>query len=245
MLLIIAVCAGHWSNFRESLQDRRIRRIYSLAAILIGLNWLTYVWSVNSGFIVQVSLGYYINPLINVLFGVVILRERLRTFQWVSIALAAMGVIYLAVIYGSLPWISLVLACSFACYAFIKKQAPLGSLQGLLLETLVLLPPAIGYLLYLEYSGSGQFVHNGLFIDLMLFGTGTVTIVPLLFYASAAKRIPLSTLGVLQYVSPTLQLALGVFVYGEAFNHQQFLGFAAVWIALVVFGVEGVWASRK
>jgi chloramphenicol-sensitive protein RarD len=193
----------------------------------------------------QVSLGYYINPLLNVLMGVLFLRERLRPSQWVPLGLAAAGVLYLNFAYGSLPWIALTLAFSFGLYGLVKKTAPLGSLYGLTLETGLLLLPALFYLLYSETTRQGAFLHSGAISDALLVGAGLMTTIPLLMFASAARRIPLSLVGILQYIAPTLQFLLGVLVYGEPFTHTQFVGFGIVWLALILFGVEGYLASRS
>jgi chloramphenicol-sensitive protein RarD len=207
--------------------------------VLCGFNWFIYVWSVTAGYIVECSLGYFINPLFSVLLGVVFLRERLRPFQWVSIGLAAAGVAYLTIAYGRLPWIALSLAFTFGLYGLIKKKAPLNSLNGLTLETGILFVPGLTFLVYVNWTGQGAFLHAGLSSDLLMVGAGLITTIPLLFFASAAQRIPLTTIGVLHYITPTLQLLLGVLVYKEAFSATQVLGFGVVWIALIIFCVEG------
>jgi chloramphenicol-sensitive protein RarD len=199
-------------------------RIYSIAALLIGANWLMYVWAVNAGFIVETSLGYFIKPLLSVLLGVVIFREKLRPLQWLPVGLAALGVAYLTLVYGRLPWIALSLAFSFGFYGLVKKLAPLGSLYGLTLETGILLLPALGYLLFLEVDGSAAFLRTGLTADLLMIGAGLVTTIPLLMFASAAQRIPLSMIGVMQYFAPTLQFMIGVLVYKEPCNQAQLVG---------------------
>lgn len=234
-----------WQSFRSAISSRRILLIYFAAAILIGANWLTYVWAVNAGFIVETSLGYFINPLLNVLLGVIFFRERLRAFQWIPVVMAAIGVIYLTITYGRLPWIALTLAFSFGFYALVKKMAPLGSLFGLSLETGILFLPAIGWLVFSESLRQGAFLHAGTGSDLLLIGAGVVTTVPLLMFASAAQRIPLSMLGIIQYVAPTLQFLLGVLAYKEPFTQSQLVGFSIVWAALLLFWGEGFFTSRK
>ena len=214
-------------------------RPYTIASALIGLNWYLYVWGVNHGLVVGTSLGYFITPLVNVLLGVVILRESLRPAQWLAVAIAAAGVTYLSIAYGSVPWISLALAGTFGTYGLVKKRAPLPAVSGLTLETGILFLPALVYLIVLDVTGSGAFVHSGLAITLLLAGAGIVTTVPLLLFASAAKQIPLSVLGILQYISPTIQFLLGLFVYREPFTRVQLIGFTTVWIALAVFAVDG------
>jgi chloramphenicol-sensitive protein RarD len=230
--------------FRAAARSPGVLRVYAVAALLIGINWLTYVWAVNAGFIVETSLGYFINPLINVLLGVVFLRERLRVWQWVPVVLALTGVLYLTLIYGSLPWIALTLACTFGLYGLVKKIAPLGSVGGLTLETGLLLVPALLYLFYTERAGQGAFLHLGTATDALLIGAGLVTTVPLLMFAAAARRIPLSLVGILQYIAPTLQFLVGVLVYKEPFTSSQFIGFGLVWTALIIFGIESVFAHR-
>jgi chloramphenicol-sensitive protein RarD len=216
-----------------------------MAAVLISINWLTYVWAVNAGFIIETSLGYFINPLLSVLMGVLFFRERLRPWQWVPLGLAATGVLYLTFAYGSPPWIALTLAFSFAIYGIVKKTAALGSFYGLTLETGILLLPATLYLLHAEISGQGAFLHAGTPMDILLVGSGLVTTIPLLMFASAARRIPLSLLGILQYIAPTLQFLLGVLVYREPFTHAQLIGYGLVWMALILFGMESWIAYRR
>jgi chloramphenicol-sensitive protein RarD len=230
--------------FRTGLNGK-VLLIYSLAAVLIGINWLTYVWAIGADFIVETSLGYYINPLFSVLLGVIFLREKMRLFQWAAIGLAAVGVVYLTFVYGELPWIALTLAITFGLYGLVKKIAPLNSFHGLTLETGILFLPALSFLIYSEYAGTGAFFHSDFRTDLMLLGAGVVTVLPLLLFSAGARRIPLTTIGILQYMNPTMQFLLGVFVYHEPFNQQRLIGFAIVWIALLVFGAEGLIALYK
>jgi chloramphenicol-sensitive protein RarD len=244
-LLVIILLTKKWTAFRQAISQRRGLLVFSLAALLIGFNWMIYIWAVGAGFIIETSLGYFINPLLNVLIGVIILREHLRRFQWIPIVLAAGGVIYLTIAYGRLPWIALALAISFGIYALVKKTAPLGSLFGLTLETGILFLPALVWLLIIGSTGQGAFLQMGLPTDLLLVGTGLVTTAPLLMFASAAQRIPLSLLGIIQYVAPTLQFLIGVFLYKEPFDHSQLIGFGIVWLALVLFWGEGFWTHRK
>ncbi len=211
---------------------------YVLASLLIGVNWFIYVWSVNAGYIVEASLGYFINPLLSVLLGVFFMRERLRRLQWAPLGLAAAGVIYLTVQYGRLPWIALTLAVTFSLYGLVKKKAPLGAFEGLTLETGLLLPPALVWLGWNEYMGAGAFLHAGTGSDLLLVGAGVVTTAPLVMFAAAAHRIPLSMIGILQYIAPTIQFLIGVFVYHEPFSRAQFTGFGMVWSAVLLFWLE-------
>jgi chloramphenicol-sensitive protein RarD len=245
LLVGIILLTKKWNDFRRTALNWRVLRIYLLSAVLIGVNWLTYVWAINAGFIVESSLGYFINPLLSVLMGVLFLRERLRLWQWLPVGLAAAGVLYLTFVYGALPWIALTLAITFGLYGLIKKVAPLDALYGLTLETGILFLPALGYLLYAETAGTAAFLHAGLRSDLLLVGAGAVTSIPLLLFAAGARRIPLSMVGILQYIAPTLQFLLGVFVYKEPFTAARLAGFGLVWIALIIFGVEGFLAHRN
>jgi chloramphenicol-sensitive protein RarD len=234
-----------WRWLGEVLRNRRTVVIYTLAAILLSLNWYTYIWAVNAGYVVEASLGYFINPLVNFLLGVIFLGEKLRGGQVAAVILAGLGVVYLTVNYGSLPWISLVLAFTFGMYGLIKKTAPLESMHGFSLETLVLFLPALAYLFYRNASGIGAFVHQGLLVTMLLILAGPVTSIPLLMFGYAARRIPLSMLGFIQYITPTLQFLLGVFVYFEPFPKARLVGFGIIWLALLVYSLEGVIFNRK
>jgi chloramphenicol-sensitive protein RarD len=245
LLLAIVLITGQWQAFKSTAFRRDRIRIYLVAAVLISINWFTYVWAVTHGFVVETSLGYYINPLFSVLLGVTIFRERLRPIQWVPIGLAAAGVLYLTISYGALPWIALTLALSFGLYGLVKKTAPLNSLHGLTLETGLLFLPALAYLVWCELTGQGAFLHSGVLADWMMFGAGLVTTVPLLLFASAAPRVPLTVLGILQYVNPTMQFLLGVFLYKEPFTHDRLIGFGLVWAGLILFWAEGLYARRN
>jgi len=244
LLALYILLTGQWDAFRSAAFNWRTIGIYSIAGVLLTFNWLIYVWGVNEGFIVETSLGYFINPLLSVSLGVLFLRERLRTMQWVPVGLAAIGVGYLTFVYGRLPWIALSLAFTFGFYGFVKKLSPLGSLHGLTLETGIVFPVALIYLAIVGINGSGAFLHDGTFVDVLLIGAGLVTTVPLLMFASAAKQIPLTVVGLLQYIAPTLQFLIGVFVYKEPFDLAHFIGFAIVWVALIIFAVESYLANR-
>jgi len=245
-LFLVAVIffIRRWAGFQSTIFTKTILRVYFIAALLIGVNWLTYVWAVNSGHIVEASLGYFINPLLSVLIGVVFLHEHLRLKQWISIGLAGIGVLFLTIVHGSIPWIALLLASTFASYGFVKKIAPLGSVHGLTLETGILLLPALLYLFISDRSGTGAFLHTGTMYDILLAGAGVVTTIPLLMFASATRRIPLSLVGILQYISPTLQFLIGVLIFNEAFTFIQFIGYAIVWAALILFGMESYLTYR-
>ena len=242
-LIIVIVFTKRWTKFRSSL-TRKVLAVYAASGLLLSVNWLIYVWGVNAGYIVETSLGYFINPLLSVLLGVIFLRERLRPLQWLPIGLAAAGVIHLTFAYGSLPWIALSLAFSFGTYGLVKKLAPLGSLYGLTLETGAVFVPAVTYLLMLDFQGRGSFLHTDFVTHLLLVGSGLVTAVPLLLFASAVQRIPLSMVGVMQYITPTMQFLISVLVYKEAFTSTRLIGFSLVWAALIIFWLEGFFANR-
>jgi chloramphenicol-sensitive protein RarD len=244
VLLIYIFVTKQWQEFRGLAFNAKTVAIYAIAGVLLSINWLIYVWGVNAGFVVETSLGYFINPLLSVLMGVIFLRERLRTVQWIPVILATVGVLYLTWAYHRLPWIALSLAFSFASYGLIKKLAPLGSLYGLTLETGIVFPIALAYLIVVAMNGSGAFLHTGVQVDLFLAASGVVTTIPLLMFASAAKQIPLTMVGLLQYIAPTMQFLLGIFLYKEPFSHSQLIGFGIVWIALVIFWVENTMSHR-
>jgi len=243
MLMIVIFVTGQWTKFRKTL-TRRVLGVYLIAGILLSLNWLVYVWGVNTEHVVETSLGYFINPLFSVLLGMVFLKERLRPWQWLPIGLATSGVIYLTWTYGALPWIALSLTFTFGFYGLVKKLSPLGSLYGLTLETGLVFLPALGYLIFVQTTGGGAFGHSGAVSDLLLVVSGVVTTVPLLMFASAARRIPLTMIGIMQYIAPTLQFLIGVLVYKEPFTRISLIGFSLVWVALIIFWVEGMVARR-
>ncbi len=218
----------------------RIFGLYFIAGTLLAINWVTYVWAVNSGFVVESSLGYFINPLVSVLLGVIFLRERLRPLQWLLVILAAAGVTYLTISTGKLPWISLVLALSFGSYGLMKKLTPLGSLQGLTLETAAVFLPAFIFLIFEQTQGVGAFVNAGLGTTLLLAATGIVTAVPLMFFSAGTRMVPLTTIGLLQYVTPTASFILGVVVFKEPFSSDRIVGFIIIWIALILFTLENL-----
>jgi len=244
LLCAVLALSGQWREFRSAVRQPRVFGIYLGAATLIGVNWFVYVWAVNAGFIIETSLGYFINPLVSVALGVIFLRERLRPWQWLPVGLATIGVLYLTFIYGALPWIALTLAFAFGFYGLLKKVAPLGSFYGLTLETAILSPLVLIYLIAIEWVGEGAFLHTGLLTDVLIICAGVVTSVPMLLFASAARRIPLSLVGILQYIAPTLQFLIGVFVYDEPFDMERLLGFSIIWVALLIFGIEGWLAHR-
>lgn len=244
-LAIIISLRNEWSHLFKDVSTLRILPIYFLAACLLAVNWLTYIWGVNNNFIVETSLGYFINPLVSVVMGVVFLRERLRPLQWVPIGLAVIGVLYLTISYGALPWIALVLAFSFGLYGLVKKTAPLGALNGLTIETAILFLPAVVFLVVQEMQDVGAMGNLGLRTDVLLALAGVVTALPLLMFATAARRIPLTMLGILQYIAPTIQFLLGVFVFNEPFTQARLIGFSLIWAALLLYSLEGVFDRRR
>lgn len=243
LLIVVILFTKQWTEFRKTV-NLKVLRIYTIAALLIGVNWLLYVWAVNANFIVETSLGYFINPLLSVLMGVIFFKERLRFAQWIPVILAAIGVTYLTFVYGRLPYIALSLALSFGLYGLVKKLSPLGSLYGLTIETGILFIPALLYLIVMQANSAAAFLNTGITSDLLMIGAGLVTTIPLLMFASAARSIPLWVVGLLQYIAPTLQFLIGIFIYKEPFSQNQLIGFGIVWAALIVFLVENYLANR-
>jgi chloramphenicol-sensitive protein RarD len=234
-----------WRSLRAVLAHRRQRTLLMLAATVISVNWGTYIWGVNSGQVVETSLGYFINPLITVLLGVFLLRETLRRPQWCAVGVASIAIVVLAVDYGRLPWIALVLATSFATYGYFKKRASVGAAESLAVETGFLAVPALGILLVLQAQGTLVFGHGGGGKTALLATTGVVTAIPLLFFAAATRRLPLSTIGLLQYLTPVLQFGVGVGIDHEPMPPVRWVGFTLVWIALVILTVDGIRSSRR
>lgn len=238
-IAVFLVVSGQGGVLRQ-LQNRTTLTISAFSAALLAINWLIYIWAVNADHIVETSLGYYINPLVTVAFGVFFLNERLRGGQIAALALALGGVLYLTLVYGSFPWIALSLAITFALYGLIHKKIRIGPMKSLYLETLLFFLPALALILYLGRDGSSGFLHGDAATIIMLAGTGLITTIPLLLFGYAAQNIPLFLLGILQYTAPTLNLLIGVFIYGEEFPFSRMIGFLLVWGALVIFVAEGV-----
>ena len=211
-----------------------------LAAAVVSVNWGVYIWAVNHGHVVETSLGYYINPILTILVGVLLLGERMAPLQWVCVGLAALAVVVLTVEYGRLPWISLVLAASFATYGVMKKQVNGGAVETLTIESALLTPVALGYLVFLQARGGSTFLTLGWTHSLLLVATGVVTVVPLLFFAASATRLPLSTLGLFQYLAPTIQFLLGILYFHETMSTGRWVGFGLVWLALMILSVHGL-----
>lgn len=224
----------------------RPRAIPMLAAssLLIGINWTLYIWAANNGHVVEASLGFFINPLVNVLLGVAVLRERLNARQWMAVALAAAGVLWLTWSLGRLPWIALSLAVSFGLYGLIRKLVSVESIPGLGVESVFLFLPALAYLVWCERAGIAGFGHVGRGEDALMIFSGIATAVPLIWFSYAARRIPYSLIGIIQYASPSLQLLIGVLLFNEPFTHNQLIGFGCIWAALGIYAADGVWRLR-
>jgi len=249
MVWSLVVVAGILTARREWAWIKRIDRravlTFVAVALLLIINWYTYLWAINAGFIVESSLGYFINPLVNVLLGGIFLGERLRPVQKVAIAIACGGVLYLTLSVGALPWIALTLAFSFGFYGLLKKTAGLNALEGLGLEMSILSLPALAYLLFSGDPASPSLLTGTPYVSLMLIGTGVVTAIPLLAFAAAARRLTLTTLGLMQYMAPTLQFLIGVYIYGEAFTPARAVGFVLIWIALALYSGETILRHRQ
>jgi chloramphenicol-sensitive protein RarD len=244
-LMPLIILQRQWKQFIAILQNPRMLSVLMSSAILVGANWLLYIWAVNNNHLLQASLGYYINPLVNVVLGMVFLRERLRPPQTLAVVLAAVGVIYLTVQYGQFPWIAIGLAMSFGLYGLIRKAAPVGPLVGLAVETLLVSLPAIGYLLYLDSQGTGSLFRVNLNLDMLLMGCAPLTAVPLLLFTAGAKRLYLSTVGLMQYIGPSGMFLLAVFYYHETFSTAQVWTFVMIWTALVIYSTDSVIYYRR
>lgn len=223
-----------WTDLKELMIHRKRFIAITSASVIISFNWVLYIWAVNTDQVVQASLGYYINPLISILLGIFVLKEKLTFWQMISFALAFIGVIYLTVHFGTVPWIALLLAISFGIYGLIKKMVNLGAMSGLAIETMFITPIALIFLSFIHTGGSGAFA-NGALQTLLLMGAGVATAVPLLLFASGAKKIPLSMIGFLQYIAPTLMLIIGVFLYNEPFTKYHLTAFVCIWSALAIY----------
>jgi len=233
-----------WGWVASVRANPRIALTFIASAAALGANWVIYIWAINADRIIDASLGYFITPLFNVLFGL-LLGERLNAVQWVCVALAASGVGWLTFSAGHLPWIGLLLAISFSLYGLLRKTAPLGALEGLAVETLAMLPPAAAFLL-LPFSGSSHaFASGSVTLSLLLIAAGPVTAIPLLMFSFGARRIPLSIVGLLQYIGPSIQLLLGIWLYHEPFGTERLAGFTLIWSALALFSAQGLWLAWR
>jgi len=237
---LILTWRGQWGWLEELRHRPRGLAASVTAGVLLAINWFLYIWGVNHGFVVETSLGYFITPILSVLLGVLLLHERLRSGQWVAVALAAVGVLYLTFVYGALPWIALILAFTFGMYGYLKKRVALGALESLTAEMMALFAPALVYLLWLIGRGEAQFGRADLLTHVLLVAAGMITATPLLLFGAAARRVPLSALGILQYLAPTLQFLLGVLLYREPFTTAHLSGFAVIWLALAIYTIDGL-----
>lgn len=234
-----------WGAYRAILAQRRLMIPLALASVVITVNWGGFIWAVTNGHVIETSLGYFINPLVTVLVGVFVLGENLRRMQWIAVGLGIMAVVVLTVDYGRPPWVALILAFSFATYGFLKKRANLGTIEALSVETTILFPFALAYLVLLGAQGTLAFGHEGAWNTFLLMGTGVVTGIPLLMFGAAATRLSLTTIGILQYLGPILQFVFGLTVFGEQMSPARWIGFVMVWTALVIFTLDAVAARRR
>jgi len=243
-LLVVLAFRRQW-KWLEQVRQPRVFWSFVASSFLLSANWLAYIWAVKNGHVIEASLGYFINPLVNIMFGYLVLKERMRPAQWGAIAIAALGVAWLTWQSGSVPWIALFLAATFGGYGLLRKTAALGALEGLSFETMVLFPFAAAYVAWLTVNGDNAFLNAPLdSTRILLVMAGPITAIPLLLFATGARKIPLSILGLLQYLSPTIQFLLGVWLFHEAFSSDRLVGFVMIWAALALFAGEGLWRSR-
>jgi len=244
-LVPLVILYGRWKEFIDVIKNRRTLFILMLTAVFVSCNWFLYIWAVNNDYLLQASLGYYINPLVDVVLGMVFLRERLRPPQILAVLLATAGVLYLTIDYGVFPWIAITLALSFGSYGLIRKVAPVSSLVGLTVETMLLSFPALIYLVYLGTKGIGSIFRVSFEMDLLLMGSSLVTAVPLLFFTLGARRILLSSVGLLQYIAPSGMFLLAIFVFDEPFSMAQVWTFVFIWIALAIYSTDAICYYRR
>lgn len=244
-VLLILLLRRDWGWVGKAVRSRRTLLTYLVATLLLSVNWYIYIWAVNANYVVEASLGYFINPLVSVLLAVLFLHERLRFWQWTSIGIATAGVLFLTFSYGQLPWIALALAFTFAFYGLIKKRARLDAMHGMALETAFMFPPALAFLVYQSVAGHPSFGAVGMTESLLLMGTGVITVLPLAWFATAARLIPLTLLGILQYIAPTLQFTIGVALYHEPFSPAKLVGFSIIWAALLIYWAEGMLQRQR
>lgn len=242
---IVLTARSQWGWLPKVLRQPRVLGSFIASAVLLTSNWFVYIWSVNNGHVIDASLGYFINPLVNVLLGLLVLKEKLRRGQWIAIGIAACGVGWLTVQAGQLPYIALVLGLTFGGYGLLRKTAALAALEGLSLETMILFPAALIYVLWLASHGQNTFLNSDTGTRWLLAAAGPITAIPLLLFAAGARRIPMSVLGMLQYMSPTMQMLLGVWFFHEAFSVPRLVGFGIIWSALLLYVIEGWWISRS
>lgn len=239
-LALVLSVRQQWAWLKGVLKQPRLLAGFAASATLLSTNWFIYIWSVNNDRIIDASLGYFMTPLVNVFLGFIILKERLRVTQWLAVLSAALGVAWLTFHAGHLPYIALSLACTFGMYGLLRKTASLGALEGLSLETLLLFPFALSYLVYLALHDQNAFLHADWQTQLWIVAAGPITAIPLLLFAAGARRIPMATLGLLQYISPSIQLLIGVLLFNEKFSHERLLGFIGIWIGLIIYSIDGL-----
>lgn len=242
---IVIAIRGGYSTVSQAMLSPRIRRLLALSSVAIAVNWGVFVWAVTAGRILECSLGYFVTPLLSIVLGVVVLRERLRPAQWLAVTLAAMGVSYQVIVFGAVPWVALVLALSFAGYGLLRKLTPIEPIGGLFIEALLLTPLAFGYLLVQAANNSGAFLAGNWRLDALLAFGGPLTALPLILFVAGVRRNRLATVGLLQYITPTGQFLLAVFVYGEAFSRSSLVVFASIWAGLLLYSLDTLWRSAK
>lgn len=243
--IILVAFRGRWAEFKAVFSDRKTLVVLFGTSLLMTINWLVYVWAINNDRMLQASMGYYITPLVNVVLGMIFLKERLRPPQKAAVLIAASAVVYLTLYYGIFPWVSIVLALCFGFYGLLRKVAVAGSLIGLTVETLLMCLPALIYMAFLEKAGDNAFLHQGVLTGLLLMGTGVITGLPLLLFTMGARRITLASLGFIQYIGPTCIFVLGVMVYGEPFSYAQMITFVLIWTALAIYSTDTVRTYRR
>ncbi|WP_199906841.1 EamA family transporter RarD [Aeromicrobium chenweiae] len=246
VFVLVAITAmGKWRTFLAIAHDRRMMLILAAASVVIAGNWGGFIYGVTNGHVIETSLGYFINPLVTVMLGVFVLKETMRPAQWVAVAIGTIAVVVLTVDYGRLPWVALLVAFSFAAYGFLKKKADLGAFEGLGMETAILFPVALAFLVFLQVRGDLAFGHEGAGNVALLVGTGVVTAIPLLLFGAAATRLSLTTIGLLQYLGPIIQFIAGLTIFDEDMTGARWVGFVLVWTALVVFTADAVLSRRR
>ena len=245
LLLIMLVVTKRTANLKPFITDKRMVGMMFFTALMVTINWIVFVWAVTHDQVLSASMGYFINPLFNVLLGMLFLRERLRPGQAISVAIAATGVIYMIIQHGRLPWVAIILPISFGTYGFLRKKIPIDSFNGLVLEMLALTPIALGYLMYMHTQSALSFTQEGLSTKGLLMGSGLVSLVPLMMFTAGVRRIPYSTVGIIQYTAPTMTFLLSIFLFKEELDKVQLVAFIFIWISLVVFTIEGVVYNRR
>lgn len=241
----ILAISGSWKSLKELLVNKKNMLVIFMCAVIISLNWFTYIWAVNSKLVIEASMGYYINPLVAVLLGITILKEKTDFWQWVAIALAAIGVAILITQYGKIPWVALTLAITFAFYSLFKKIIDVDSISGLAVETLFLAPIALFYIIFIQSQGTGSLGSISPLVMILLFSSGVATATPLLWFAKGASKIQLSTIGFLQYLAPTISLILGIFVFKEQFTKVHFISFSFIWAAIIIYTLSKTGLMNK